>query len=631
MTRRELLWVPVAAAAVASGEPHAELPNRQIRLDFLNNESTPDVDADFDEREFVRTLTDARVRSISVVAKCENGFAYYGTSIGARHPSLKIDLFGAMVRGCSAADIRVNYCYSLAWDLHQSRLHPEWLAVGKDGARASGSWPWLCLNSPYLDQVIRENREIAAKYPVNGAFFDHLRMPETGCYCQWCVADRRKQGLGDDAQGILAHIGIVASRVEQALLRVVREPAGAAATVSYGGRRASQIRGELENFAYLETAAQFASGSQHEAHYLRTLGKDCVGMTGTNSLATLEYECLATVANGMTAGIRDFWYFRGRLDQASYKRIGSLFKTLQSLEPWTQGCRPVADIGVLATQNSQSSAADEGCSKMLVELHQQWNVIDLESDFELYKLIVLPDEIRPAPRLVSRLEEYVKRGGALLVTGSTLIDNGRFASQVLGVGGPSAFIAGQMALKREPFGELAAMPRITQAGLTMKAEPGTEVLATWGNPAIFARVQAPDPPLITKKGRVVLVASPLFRSYLIPGREILKQVIGELIRMLMPRPSVVAPNLPSTAQVTMLEQRTQGNLRRIVHILHYTGIGVNTKPALLENVELSVSLPQHPLGVVLVPSEKPLEFKHNEFYTTFTVPRVHGHQAIAFE
>ena len=94
----------------------------------------------------------------------------------------------------------------------------------------------------------------------------------------------------------------------------------------------------------------------------------------------------------------------------------------------------------------------------------------------------------------------------------------------------------------------------------------------------------------------------------------------------MPRPSVIAPNLPSTAQITMLEQRTQGNLRRIVHILYYP-----EEPGLLENVQLSISLPQHPLGVVLIPSEQPLEFKHNEFYTTFTVPRVYGHQAIAFE
>ena len=72
----------------------------------------------------------------------------------------------------------------------------------------------------------------------------------------------------------------------------------------------------------------------------------------------------------------------------------------------------------------------------------------------------------------------------------------------------------------------------------------------------------------------------------------------------------------------MLEQRTQGNLRRIVHVLC---------DGVLENIQLSVSLPQHPLGVVLIPSEKPLEFKHNEFYTTFVVPRIEGHQAIAFE
>lgn len=627
MTRREFLWVPIAATAAARGATAArvDIPSRQIHLDFHTSELIPDVAADFDAADFVRTLVDAKVNSINVFAKCHHGYAYYDTAIGAKHPSLKIDLLGAMTHACKAAHINVNYYYSLVWDVYQSRLHPEWLVVGQDGKHVGGpptdAWPWLCMNSPYLDQVIRENKEIIANYTLNGAFFDTLKMPETGCYCQWCLADRKRLALSD----IFAHNKIIAKRVEKALTSLV------AGTVFYNGRPVTGMRDELDAFTHLEIESLHF---QHRVRYVRTLGKDCVGVTGRfpKSWGALEYECLNFVANGVKTCIGDQLHPRGRLDAATYKRIGAVYRKLESIEKWTQGCRAVADIGVIAT--AATTAVDQGFTNMLVELHQQWNVLDLDSDFALYKLIIVPDEIRPSARLVAKLEEFVNRGGALIVTGTSLVENGRFATRILGVTyeGPAKFKGEYMVLKPDPFGDLAATSYfLYQPGESIQAEQGTEVLATYGHPYLISNGRAPmervtTEPLITKKDRAVYIANPFFRSYARDGYGIQKQVIGELIKLLMPRPSVIAPNLPSTAQITMLEQRTQGNLRRIVHILYYP-----EEPGLLENVQLSISLPQHPLGVVLIPSEQPLEFKHNEFYTTFTVPRVYGHQAIAFE
>jgi hypothetical protein len=680
LTRRQLVWVPIAAgatalAARAADETPVELSTRQVHLDFHTSELIPDVAADFDEREFVRTLTDARVNSINVFAKCHHGYSYYETRIGSIHPSLKIDLLGAMVRSCKAAGIRVNYYYSLVWDVLQSRQHPEWLVVGKDGKPIGGpptdAWPWLCMNSPYLDLAIRANHEIAGRYAVNGAFFDILKMPETGCYCEWCVRDRKRIGLGDD---MFRHNKIIAGRVESALYSLVRVPKPQA-SVFFNSRSVIGMRDELQYFTHLEIESLPTGGwgythFQHRVRYMRTLGKDCVGMTGRfhkswgdfgglKNQAALEYECLNFVANGVKACIGDQLHPRGRLDPATYQRIGAVYKKLESIEKWTQGCRAVADIGVIATAatNPEMAASkvpvvDQGFTNMLVELHQQFDVLDLDSDFALYKLLIVPDEIRPSARLIARLEEYVNRGGALIVTGTSLLDGGRFATRLMGVTyeGPAKFAGEYMVLKTATFGDLAETTYfLYQPGVSIKAEPGTEVLATYGHPYFdrspehfMSHKQTPmerisDEPLITRKDRVVYIANPFFRSYARDGYGIQKQVVGELIRMLMPRPSVIAPNLPSTAQVTMLEQRTQGNLRRIVHILYYPltrrapDIDIIEEPGLIENIQLSVSLPQHPLGVVLIPSERPLEFKHNEFYTTFTVPRVFGHQAIVFE
>ena len=673
MTRRNFLWLPLSAAAVARramAATHVEPPTRQIHLDFHTSELIPDVAADFDEREFIRTLQAARVNSINVFAKCHHGYAYYDTAIATKHPSLKIDLLGAMTRSCHGGGINVNYYYSLVWDVLQSRQHPEWLAVDRDGKHLGGpptdAWPWLCMNTPYLDHVIRENREIVSKYKLNGAFFDILRMPETGCFCTWCVADRKRLGVAD----IFQHNKIIARRVEKALTGLLDGGA-----VFYNSRSVIGMRDELDAFTHLEIESLPTGGwgythFQHRVRYMRNLGKDCVGMTGRfhkswgdfgglKNSAALEFECLNFAANGVKACVGDQLHPRGRLDAETYKRIGAVYSKLEMLEKWTQNCRAVADIGVIATAatNPEMTAAkvpvvDQGFTNMLLELHQQFDVLDLDSDFALYKLLIVPDEIRPSPRLIAKLEAYVQRGGAMIVTGTSLVENGRFATRALGVSynGPARFSGEYMVLKTDPFGDLAATSYfLYQPGESITAERGTQVLATYGHPYFdrgpqhfFSHRQTPmervsDEPLITRKDRVVYIANPFFRSYARDAYGIQKQVIGELIRQLMPRPSVIAPNLPSTAQVTMLEQRTQGNLRRIVHILYYPltrrapDLDIIEEPGLLENIQLSISLPQHPLGVVLLPSEKPLEFKHNEFYTTFTVPRVYGHQAIAFE
>ena len=289
---------------------------------------------------------------------------------------------------------------------------------------------------------------------------------------------------------------------------------------------------------------------------------------------------------------------------------------------------------------------------MLLELHHQFDVLDLDSDFSLYKLIIVPDEIRASTKLTRKLEEYTRRGGPVIVSGTSLLERNRFTLSGMGVSyeGPSKFKGEYMVLKPGVFSAIDETPYfLYQPGVSIVAGPGTEVLATYGHPYFdrspehfVSHKQTPmdrvtTEPLITRKGNIVYIANPFFRSYSQDGYAVQKQVVGELIRMLLPRPSVLAPNLPSTAQVTMLEQRVRTGMRRIVHVLHYPltrrapDTDIIEEPGVLENIQLSVNLPQHPLGVMTVPDEKPLEFRHNEFYTTFTIPHIRGHVAIAFE
>ena len=116
-------------------------------------------------------------------------------------------------------------------------------------------------------------------------------------------------------------------------------------------------------------------------------------------------------------------------------------------------------------------------------------------------------------------------------------------------------------------------------------------------------------------------------SIYMPPTGIAREDFAEALRTYVPKPAVIAPGLPPEAEVTFLERRTPGGIRRVGHVLYYP----NDKPGVLENVQLSFRLPQHPLAVITIPDQRPIEFVHNEFLTTFTLAKVTGHQAIAFE
>ncbi len=677
MQRRSFLFAALTPLAVRlqAAERAGELPFRQIHLDFHTSELIPDVGADWSTDDFVRTLTAARVNSVNVFAKGHHGMAYYNTKIAIRHPSLKFDLLGEMVRGCRGAGIAINYYYSLVWDVAQSRRHPEWLSVDRSGNHIGGvptdQWPWLCMNSPYLDHVIAENREILANYQVDGGWFDILKQPPEGCFCRWCIAERKKLGLTDSPEDTFKHNKLVAKRVEDVLSRLVHEHYPKAATF-FNSRLVIGVRDELPYYSHIEieslpTGGWGYSHFQQRVRYMRTLGKDLVGMTGRfhrswgdfggfKNQAALDFECLNFLANGTKVCVGDQLHPRGRLDPITYRRIGSTYRRIEALEPWARGTRAVADIGVISAAATNPDMAtqklpvvDQGFTNMLIELHQQFDVLDTGSDLSAYKLVVVPDEIRPVPELMAKLEQFVSRGGALIVSDRSLLDGNRFALKGMGVRylGPAKFNGEYMLLGRDAFPSIDDAPYfLYRPGVSIEAEPGTEVLATYGHPYFdrspehfSSHKQTPlgtrtTEPLITRRGRVVYIANPFFRSYAQDGYGVQKLVVRDLVRMLLPAPAVIAPELPSTAQITVLQQQQPS--RTIVHVLHYPltrrapDIDIIEEAGRLASAELRVRAPK-PRRVAAIPQNSEIVHQYANGYVRFATGDVTGHAAFVIE
>jgi hypothetical protein len=190
----------------------------------------------------------------------------------------------------------------------------------------------------------------------------------------------------------------------------------------------------------------------------------------------------------------------------------------------------------------------------------------------------------------------------------------------------------------EPMNQVCELP-----GVRVDIEPGVEVLARSGTP-YFNRTwehfcshqytpidKVTDEPVITQNNNnIIYIARPLFREYAESARLIHKKVIGNCLRRLLPRPRVGTHNLPSTAIVTVRQQKND----LILHLLHYVhqrrgqSLDIIEDVISLHHVELSIRAEQVPSVVQLVPEQQPVDWTWADGYVHLKVPQVNGYQMI---
>ena len=135
-------------------------------------------------------LRDVGADAVLLQAKCHWGHTYYDTAVGKRHPALAFDLIAVQTAAARRHGIDPALYYSVRWDEHAYRSHPEWRSHDAEGNSQPGPhtrWRWLCLNSPYRDYTYAMLAELLAKHYFSRLFLDivHYRML---CYCEHCRA-----------------------------------------------------------------------------------------------------------------------------------------------------------------------------------------------------------------------------------------------------------------------------------------------------------------------------------------------------------------------------------------------------------------------------------------------------------
>ena len=657
------------------------MPYRQIHMDFHTSPMIPDIGSDFSIEAFGETLKNAHVQHINLFGKCHHGWFYYPSKIGSMHPHLQFDLLGSQVEACRKYGISYSVYTCVGWNEECASQHPQWQEVSPDGVlggkppfeRNYYQWKSMCLNNmEYRAHIKAELKEEYESFHPLGFWIDIIQPHE--CVCQACREKAAElhldsgSALNRQTMARLAQIDYMRDVYAYVIslderLHVYFNGFPYACDLADDSGLTNTNKRPYVTFMDIESLPSPEWGYAHFPIAVNYVNKynthDIIMMNGKFHLAwgdfgtlrnkeALEYECFRAAANGAGVCVGDQLHPDGKLDACVYQRIGRVFSQLENAEKWCRGSEKIAQIGVYTTTPSaQANGNDvnlalEGAYRVLTEGKYQYDILDLHDPISRYDLLILPDRVRLSVEAARSIEDYVKSGGRLLVTGTSSLDSrGMFMLDCLPVSyqGPGLTTPRYMDIRDDIFQGVPGMKTIAYSGgACVKEKPGARVLCETVD-SYFDRSEAhfcshrQTPPkagrineacIVIDKG-VAYVSNFLFSDLAEYGVKAYKDILLNLIEQLFPRP-LVRTDLPAYVEVTV---RKLGR-SMIVHILNYL---VQRKCKQLDTIEEVVPLSERnirihtdvqPLEVLLVPQGIPLHFTYVDGYVSIILDRLDG-------
>jgi hypothetical protein len=607
---------------------------RQVHLDFHTSPDIAQIGTAFDKKEWQQTLQAARVDSITCFSKCHHGLSYHPTVIGEMHPHLGFDLLRAQMDACREIDVKVPVYLSAGLDNAITKIHPDWREIeveGKLGGWASSplqpGFHKLCFNSPYLDYLCDQIREACRLFPeADGIFLDIIF--QGPCCCQACMESMAAGGfdplLEEDRK---RHAEIVLDRYFQRTTAAAQEADPNMPVFHNSGHITCGRRDQVAYQTHLELESLPTGGWGYDhfpqsASYVSSLERDFLGMTGKfhNTWGefggfkhpnALRYECAAMLAFGAKCSVGDQLHPEGKLDSSTYDLIGAAFQEVESKEPWCQDATPLPDIAVLSSEaengrKPEHGSVDTGASRLLLEGHFLFAMIDRQSDFNSFKVLILPDEISIDAELEERIGTYLRQGGKLLLTGRSGLrkEGGKFAFDIGAEHSGSSPFTPDYLLPAAAF-----RPSFIKTPLVIYTR-SERIRATTGESLgqiydpyfnrdyrhFCSHQQTPNRPEPSgfdcgvRLGNIVYLAHPVFTLYYGYGAVAYKDYVLAVIGSLLGDARTLRASLPSSARVTLTRQAKEN--RRIVHLLYANKISRGAKltldPSIRESYVLEV-------------------------------------------
>lgn len=649
---------------------------RQVHLDFHTSELIEGIGAQFSKENFQQMLRLGHVDSITVFAKCHHGWAYHPSEANETHPHLTFDLLGEQIAAAHEIGVKTPVYLSAGLDEKIARLHPEWLIRAADE-----STPWVqdfmhpgyhafCMNTPYLDILLAQIREVAKNYDVDGIFLDIVGIKP--CVCQHCVRDILARGKDPRDEAAVLEQAELTYQNYLAQTRAAVDAVKPGLPLFHNSGHITRGRRDLafaNTHLELESLPTGGWGYDHfplSARYVQGLGLPFLGMTGKFHTTwgefggykhpnALRYEAALSLTNGAHCSIGDQLHPSGKMDEATYRLIGAAYAEVEQKEPWCKDATNVADIGVLSIEALQGPSADKsnihdaGAAHILLEGNYLFDILDLQSDFTQYKVLILPDEATVDDTLRPLLEAYVNQGGKILASGSSGLtpDKTRFALDFgARFGGPCAY---NPTYVRPGF----ALQNFAPASFVLYSQAqeitpcGAQVLAIRENPYFNRDVfhfcshqHAPTTmqeagAAMTQNETGIYIAYNIFEEYATKASLILKELVCHALDTLLGAEKTLIAALPAQG-VTTLQQQAEQN-RYVHHLLYAAPVKRGEDICVIEDivplydVKASVALSQKIKRVYLAPQMEEFPFAEKDGRVCYTVPKLDCHQMVVLE
>ena len=171
---------------------------RQVHLDFHTSEAIEGIGSQFDKKQFQEALKTGHVNSITVFSKCHHGWAYHPSKANEMHPNLKFDLLKEQIEAAHEIGVKTPVYISAGLDEKYARRHPEWLVRDENDNTTwvqdflTPGYHKFCMNTPYLDYLLAQIKEVCENYDADGIFLDIVGIQT--CYCHNCRKTLRDEG-----------------------------------------------------------------------------------------------------------------------------------------------------------------------------------------------------------------------------------------------------------------------------------------------------------------------------------------------------------------------------------------------------------------------------------------------------
>ena len=657
---------------------------RQVHLDFHTSPDIPGIGEAFDREKWQRQLRDAHVDSITCFAICHHGWSYHPTKVGEMHPHLKFDLLRAQFDACKQIDVNVPVYITAGFNQRVAMLHPEWHEISPEGRGPDplhAGFIKLCFNTAYLDLLCAEIEETAALFPnCDGIFLDIINQGQ--CCCPACLEGMKERGLDARAE---ADRKLFA---EEVLQRYYERTTAAARKLRpdmpvfhNSGHVTVGKTGILKYFSHLELESLPTGGWGYDhyplsAAYSRKLGLDFLGMTGKFHTTwgefggikhpnALRYECAAMIANGSKCSVGDQLHPDGALDESTYSSIAAAYREVEEKEAWCDNVTSRANLAVLSVAgftHEKEEPADVGAARLLLEAHIPFDMIDADMEFNGYRYLLLPDEIRIDEKLERKLRAFRDQGGKLILSGASGLKQGEdvFALELPIEGGAENglnpdYVKGAPGIApdfaKTPFVMYLSSRRVkAKAGVSLGGVFDPYFNRDYRH--FCSHQHTPNRPepsgydagVMTDD--VLYFAHPVFSIYRSYGAVAVQAfVLNALRRFMGDEVPVKLEGMPTTGRVTLMRQQSEN--RDVLHLLYANtvnrgGGGVPVPGETWPGRSIEVIEELTPIGpirasvwaeapvksVKLVPAGTELPFEQKDGRVVFTVPEFTCHQMV---